>query len=449
MPEIAESETAETMPAARQPVEMQHRSPGITAIYNELKASREHRVLDLGPSSARNFNFFTQLSCKIRFENLNECLAEGAQSADQALQDYLNPFQQEEKFDVVLTWDLFNYLDEAAIVWLVAQLTPICRPDALLHMVKYASAQIPRAPRSFQILDPHHISLQQNAATALRRHNRHETARLLRLMPDFYIESSYMNYEGMVPGLVEQVLRFQPQKALGARRLASDELAQTPRYLAQLRGQGQQPHLSSALPVLLQTHGAAPVILDLGLKNKNNWDLLYDLTHDLYAENLHQELQIQAKQLVEPVLKPHMLNFPAALKFDVILTWDILNFLPHNLIEALFARLAPHTHAGTRLHTIVYSGRETPAAPQAFQMRSFSELEIYPGEKREGAAPLTSSRLLKAMRCFRLADTFVYRAGMQRGIYEYLFQRQSENQSPPPQPSEDQRVRINPKLTLP
>jgi len=247
-------------------------------------------------------------------------------------------------------------------------------------------------------------------------------------MPDFYIESSYMNFEGMVPGLVEQVLRFQPQKALGARRLASDELPQNDNYTSRQKSQVHQAHTSPALPLILQPNaaGEAPKVLDLGLKNKNNWDQLYGLTHDLYAENLHQELQIQSKQQAEPVFKPHMLNFPPTLKFDVILAWDILNFMPHTLIEALFARLAPHTHERTRLHTIVYSGRETPATPQQFQMLSFSELEIYPSEKREGFAAFTSTRLLKAMKCFSLADTYVFRPGMQRGIYEYLFQRQAE-----------------------
>lgn len=411
----------------------QHRSPGITAIYNELKASRDHRVLDLGPSSARNFNFFTQLSCMIRFENLNECLADGArplegQALQSALDDFLNPFQQEEKFDAVLTWDLFNYLDEATITWLMAKLTPFCRANALLHMIKYVGTTIPRSPRIFQILDPHHVSLQQTGESAQRRHTCHETARLLRLMPAFYIENSYMNYEGMVPGLVEQVLRFQPEKALGARRLASDELAQDDHQLARQKSQTRQAHISSALPVLLQPNveGRAPTILDLGLKNKHNRDQLYSLTQNLYAENLHQELQIQSKQQAEPVLKQHMLNFPPTLKFDVILTWDILNFLPSHLIEEVFARLAPHTHDRTRLHTVVYSGRETPAEPQQFQMRNFSELEIYPAERRSGFAPLTSTRLLKAMKCFRLEETYVFRTGMQRGIYEYLFQRQTE-----------------------
>jgi hypothetical protein len=432
--EIAESEIAAPDPGVPILNIQHHRSPGITAIYNELKVSREHRVLDLGSSSARNFNFFTQLSCKIRFENLTECLVDNGQHSrigqtlQSALEDYLNPFQQDEKFDVVLTWDLINYLDEAAVAWLVAKLVSLCRPNALLHLVKYTGSNIPLVPRCFQILDAHQISLQQTTASGQRRHQGHETARLLRLMPDFYIESSYMNFEGMVPGLVEQVLRFQPQKALGARRLASDELAQHDNGLSYQDTQLRQAHISSALPVLLQPKidGEPLTILDLGLKNKNNWDQLYRLTHDLYAENLHQELQIQSKQQTEPVFKPHMLNFPPVLKFDVILAWDILNFMSPTLIEALFTKLAPHSHENTRLHTIIYSGRETPAAPQQFQMLNFSELEIYPGAKREGFAPLTSTRLLKAMKCFHLEDSYVFRPGMQRGIYEYLFRRKSE-----------------------
>jgi hypothetical protein len=411
----------------------QHRSPGITAIYNELKSSRDHRVLDLGPSSANNFNFFTQLSGRIRFENLNECLLDEAGSLREsealqaALELYLNPFQEGEKFDAVLTWDLFNYLDESTVRWLMAKLAPLCRENALLHRVKYVSATIPRVPGHFQILDAHHVDLQQMESTGQRPHGGHETARLLRLMPDFYIENAYMGYEGMLPGLMEQVLRFQPQKALGARRLASDELTLHDNQASLSDSRAHLPHTSWALPVALQNreNGRAPVILDLGLKNKNNWDLLYGLTQELYAVNLYQEIRIQSRQLAEPVLKPYMLNFPAGLKFDVILAWDILNFMPPELIESLSQLLAPHLHPQTRLHAIVYSGRETPAEPQLFHIRNLSEMEIYPGEKRAGFAPLTSTRLLKALKCFRLEDTFVFRTGMQRGIYEYLFQHQT------------------------
>ena len=410
----------------------QHRSPGVTAIYNELKASRVNHVLDLGPSSAKSFNFFTQLSCKIRFENLNECLIDPYQkprSGDElraALAAYLNEFHQAEKFDVVLTWDLFNYLDMPTIEWLIARLSPFCRPNALLHTVKYVSANIPSCPRTFQILDQHQLTMQQTAELDQRYHASHETARLLRFMPHFYIENSYLNFDGMVPGLVEQVLRYQPEKALGLRRMNSDELAQNDNYISRQKTLARQPHQSAALEKVLQPkmEGTQPAILDLGLKNKNNYDQLYGLTQCLYAENIYQELQIQSKSQSEPQFKPHMLNFPTTLQFDVILTWDILNFLPLILIEDLFDKLALHIHAETFVHAIVYSGRETPASPQQFQLLSASDLEIYPSDKQPGVAPLTSTRLLKAMKIFHLQETFVFRPGMQRGIYEYLFQQQ-------------------------
>src|SRR5690606_37566933 len=146
----------------------QHRSPGLTAIFNEVKGSRVNHVLDLGPSSAKNFNFFTQLSCKIRFENLTECLAdqyhEGLdnESLMASLQQYLDDLQAEkDAFDLILTWDIFNYLDLAGVQWLMRKLSAFCRPGALIHTVKYVSQRIPLQPQEFQILSQYQLQILQ------------------------------------------------------------------------------------------------------------------------------------------------------------------------------------------------------------------------------------------------------------------------------------------------
>src|SRR5687767_11639374 len=89
----------------------QHRSPGLTAIYNEIKVSRFNRVLDLGASSAKSFNFFRELSCKIRFANLIECVVDERSNPRvgddlvRGLAAYLDEFPGEEQFDVILAWD--------------------------------------------------------------------------------------------------------------------------------------------------------------------------------------------------------------------------------------------------------------------------------------------------------------------------------------------------------
>lgn len=413
---------------AAPPLALAHRSPGLTAIYNEIKGSRVNHVLDLGPSSAKSFNFFAQLSCKIRFENLNELFMPGSDEQLNAevllrqLDHYIDDSGLHEHFDLVLTWDLFNYLDLNGIEWLTKKLSLLCRPNALVHSVRYLGSSIPTQPQTFQIVNQYQVVISDVAETGPRRHASHETARLLKLMPDFYLENTYLNFDGMIPGLVENVLRYQPQKTLSGRRQSSDELTgadtihTNPTWHREL-----QPHLSPALASIFGMSAEPPVILDLGQKTRQNYDFLYSITQHIYAENVYQELQIQEKAGAEAHFKAHMLNFPPHLRFDVLLLWDILNFLSPPVIENLFDRLRPWLHQGTAIHVIVYSGKEIPAAPQHFFMRTSAELDISPGDKKVATEPLTSSRLLKLMKTFRLAETFVFRPGMQRGIYEYIF----------------------------
>lgn len=410
------------------PLPLAHRSPGLTAIYNEVKGSRVNRVLDLGTSSAKSFNFFAQLSCKIRFENLMESFAktngellDGERLLAQLDHD-IDDSIVNERFDLVLTWDIFNYLDLGGIEWLTRKLGLLCRPNALVHSVRYLGPNIPTRPQTFQIVNQYQVVISDVVEAGPRRHASHETARLLKLMPDFYLENTYLNFDGMIPGLVENVLRFQPQKTLSGRRQSSDELTTPdPLQANSTSPRGRQPHLSPALASIFGTLTGSPAILDLGQKTRQNYDFLYSITQHIYAENICQELQIQEKAGSEAHLKAHMLNFPPQLRFDVILLWDILNFLSPAVIENLFDRLRPWLHETTVIHAIVYSGKAIPAAPQHFFMRSAAELDISSGDKKATTEPLTSSRLLKLMKTFRLEETFVFRPGMQRGIYEYLF----------------------------
>lgn len=413
---------------AAPPLSLAHRSPGLTAIYNEIKGSRVNHVLDLGPSSAKSFNFFAQLSCKIRFENLTDVFAANFNDSSQEetileqLDHYIDDRKLNDRFDLVLTWDLFNYLDLAGVEWFTKKLSKLCNPNALIHSVRYLGANIPTHPQTFQIVSQYQLMICDAVEAAPRRHASHDTARLLKLMPDFYLENTYLNFEGMIPGLMENVLRFQPQKTLSGRRQSSDELnnADAPQMSTAIQ-RDLLPHISPALANVFSAITTTSAILDLGQKTRQNYDLLYGITQHIYAENLHQELQIQEKAGSELHFKAHMLNFPPDLRFDIILLWDTLNFLSPEIIEKLFDRLRPWLHDNTVIHAIVYSGKEIPASPQQFLMRTTAEMDICPGSKKVATDPLTSSRLLKLMKTFRLEETFVFRPGMQRGIYEYLF----------------------------
>ena len=127
-------------------MEVIHRSPGITAIYNELKSSTHNSVLDLGSASAASFQFFSRLSCHIHFESIDNFFAEcgeawvSGETLRAGLDEYLSAFSDTKQFDVILAWDIFNYLDRDTLQWLIARLNHHCRPNTLLHSIKLSAA---------------------------------------------------------------------------------------------------------------------------------------------------------------------------------------------------------------------------------------------------------------------------------------------------------------------
>lgn len=403
-------------------------------MYNELKVAQGLKVLDLGSTSASSFQFFSQLSCKIHFENLDEFFQEpcyqGLSGAAliESLDAYMTEFSSDARFDVILTWDLFNYLDLGAIEWLTARLSRHCKPDTLLHAVRCVSNAIPTAPRHFQIQNQYFVHVSQNSESRLRTFPCHRTAMMLRYMPGFQMENSYLNFSGMMPGLAEQLMRYQPEASQRIRRQVSDELAKGRHYIPNQKKHHGLMHTSYALPSLFSQFKEKENlnVLDLGLKNRNNYDFLYAMSKGVFAENVYASILLQLKTSSSAQIKAHTLKFPADTRFDIILAWDILNFLPPQLITDLFQYLAPYTHSNTLLHAIIYSGREIPGEPQQFEFRSQSNLEIFPSDKRLGVSPLNSSKLLKALKTFRLDGTFIFQPGMQRGVYEYLFRSESD-----------------------
>ena len=410
---------------------LRHRSPGITSIYNEVKTSHKNRILDLGSSSGASFNFFSQLSCNIYFENLSDFFSSNpieALSKTEViarLEDYLSDFDQQEKFDVILTWDIFDYLDLNVVQWLIQRLSAYFSPNALIYSIRSVSKHITKKPKSFQITDQYHINIGTSESTFERTYPCHHTAKLLKFLPDFYMESSYLNYEGMIPSLAEMVMRYQPDKKRVTRTQSSDELAQNQHYDETQKQYTKSPHRSYALEPLLRNMTPQAVVLDLGLKNKNNYDFYYEYTHNLYAVNFLSTLNVQQNYDALGQLKRHILSFPEDLKFDVILCWDILNFLEPKMISELFSRLDFHITTSTEIHAVVYSGNTKPKQAQQFQIRSNNQLDIFTAPRVESASTLNSSDLLKAIKTFQLRDTYVFREGMQRGIYEYILTRTS------------------------
>lgn len=395
--------------------------------------------------SAANFSFFSQLSCKIHFENLDAFILEyGRLSTSNQiyrLERYLLEHKDEEKYDVILSWDLFNYLELEAVESLLTKLSRHCKPNTLLHMMKYMKSEIPSQPRKFNIVDDRYLSLGEGVAQS-RRITQHNTAQLLKKIPQYFMHNTMVNLEGMQSGIAEQVLRYMPEKNNRKQHVSYADVSHTKSKIEDKKIIRQVSPSIQAIQSLLserkEKSGKEKNILDLGAKSVTNMDYWQRHGSHAYSEdimasirwwrnsNKEQFSSVAGRAKVAPV-SPQLLKFDHNIIFDVIVAWDVFNYCSHNQLKAIGDRLRPHCNQNTILVVLMYAGDSIPAKPQRFSIGNDGELYSLPVDKKvrvKNAA--TSSSLMKLLSGFGIKQTFVFRPGMLSGISELIFEYRGE-----------------------
>lgn len=165
-------------------------------------------------------------------------------------------------------------------------------------------------------------------------------------------------------------------------------------------------------------------ILDLGSATPSNIEFfghyhcrlhIADCLNDLVALKDDEEApgggQIQAR--VKGMLPSH-----EDLNFDVVLAWDVLNYLDKPVLRALMADLATSVDRNTQLHAYVYPRQSMPAHPSRFRISTDGSLQIEPGSQELVPSPCYRQPELEKL----MPDLIVQRSVLlKNGIQEYLF----------------------------
>ncbi len=191
----ADGAVASAAEPAAPPVEL-HRSPGWKALLQALPADRKLEMLDLGPAVPENIAFLSSRRVRLEIEDLFS-----------ASPPVLSPGLP--RFDAVLAWDLFDYLDKATAQALAARLAADCRPGAWLFAMVCYQKEIPARPVRFKIADAETLAYTEIAPGSLPcpRWNARDLGRLLagfRVHGTFLLRNGRQEFvfvrEGAVPG---------------------------------------------------------------------------------------------------------------------------------------------------------------------------------------------------------------------------------------------------------
>ncbi|MEZ5565171.1 MAG: hypothetical protein R3F24_06470 [Gammaproteobacteria bacterium] len=135
-------------------------APLFRRLVESLNTERRSVVLDLGPVRSETVALLTPFRCRLEIADLADSLAglestEGLEAPpDSALlrerADALLPPRNREPVDIVLCWDLLNYLQRPALTALMDSVAERMRPGALAHaLIVYSDIRMPTRPNQY------------------------------------------------------------------------------------------------------------------------------------------------------------------------------------------------------------------------------------------------------------------------------------------------------------
>ncbi|NIR32168.1 MAG: class I SAM-dependent methyltransferase [Gammaproteobacteria bacterium] len=143
----------------------------------------------------------------------------------------------------------------------------------------------------------------------------------------------------------------------------------------------------------------------------------------LYIEDLYRVLseyppRSEDEGQFSPEAFEQLMATRTTVPFDVILAWDLLNYLDGATVKAIMTRVARRCRPGTVLFALTFMGREIPSHPGRCRIIGGTRLRIDPGSPQSMRNPRPSPTTLERMMAgFRLRHSFLSQVGVQ----EYLF----------------------------
>ncbi|HTQ81188.1 MAG TPA: methyltransferase domain-containing protein [Thermoanaerobaculia bacterium] len=179
-----------------------HRSLALAALLEEFKRGRKLQVLDLGPALGSNVEFLSQFGCKIYIEDLYAALVarggtggDGEEAGPRFFAEFLPP-DEAASFDVVIAWDVFNYLTRKELGHLMRHLTPFCHSGTVVFALISILKQIPAEPIRFRIVDEEHLAYEVRTAVQ-RPAPRFVPSEMLDLLRGFRVDRSFLLRHGI------------------------------------------------------------------------------------------------------------------------------------------------------------------------------------------------------------------------------------------------------------
>lgn len=163
---------------------------------------RKVEILDLGSACGETLAFYSGLPCKIYFADFFADLQAQPRDPEEGIEafatacDQVLPLAPETRFDLIHTWDLFNYLSLEEIAAVAAYLRRHSSDNAPLVSLIWNSGRIPAQPNRYAIIDNETVEYRPSSRSE-RNGPRYKEPDLLRAMTGYRAGSSFLLRHGI------------------------------------------------------------------------------------------------------------------------------------------------------------------------------------------------------------------------------------------------------------
>ena len=164
-------------------------------------------------------------------------------------------------------------------------------------------------------------------------------------------------------------------------------------------------------------------ILDLGPAIGANIEFLSRFSSKLRVENLFETLTRGKffgleEELIDQSLVGRILSIPGGECFDVVLSWDLVNYFKPAELRALIRYLETFCAQGAFFFIMGATGKEIHTAPTTFKLVDSETLLYSAGSAEVRPCPRYAPRDLSLlMSGFRVQSSYI----LQNGMQEYVF----------------------------
>jgi hypothetical protein len=195
------------MVRASRPEYALHSSLGLQALCQTLGEAPACDLLELGPARSENLEFWSRFNPWIYIADLRSSLPLPDQHSESS--EFVDPdwerlmgLPENRTYNVILAWDLLNYLELPAVSSLIRYLSRYCRPGTMLFTLVFDQKQMPEEISLYHIADDSHLRY-ETLSPPMRACPRHQPRALAGIMAGFQTRESFRLRNGVVEYLFE------------------------------------------------------------------------------------------------------------------------------------------------------------------------------------------------------------------------------------------------------